>query len=373
MAGIYIHIPFCKQACSYCNFHFSISLRQKNDFLAALLKEIDFRRDYLAGEPVETIYLGGGTPSLLTPSQLDRIIKNIYEVFPIRGEPEITLEANPDDMDRVKIREWKNTGINRLSIGVQSFMDRELVLMNRAHDARQAMDCIRQAKESFPNISADLIYGTASLTEREWEENLDAAISLDLQHLSCYALTIEPKTPLARMIREKKAKDIDPDIQASQFVSLMKRLEQAGFEHYEISNFAKAGKRSRHNASYWEGKKYLGLGPSAHSYDKVSRQWNIANNTLYIQSLEKGELRFERETLTGAQILNEYIMTSLRTSEGCDLAYIRSLSDGESANTVRIKAESHIRIGRLYEDKQRLILTNSGKLFADGISADLFF
>jgi oxygen-independent coproporphyrinogen III oxidase len=374
MAGIYIHIPFCKQACNYCNFHFSTSLRMKNDFVASLLKEMIFRQEYLQGEVVETIYLGGGTPSLLPCGDLNQILKNLYTLFPVGADAEITLEANPDDIEKEKLAEWKKAGINRLSIGVQSFMEEELVLMNRAHNAVQALDCIRLAKEEgFSNISIDLIYGTANLSEDNWKKNVETAIGLDLQHLSCYALTVEPKTLLFQMIQQKKTKGINQDKQARQFVLLMEWMKTAGFEHYEISNFALPGKRSKHNASYWQGKKYLGLGPSAHSYDHVSRQWNIANNALYIESVEKNQLIFEKEELTEIQILNEYIMTSLRTMEGCDLSYILSRFGLEYADGIRMKAKGYENSGKLESGNERLKLTAAGKLLADGISADLFF
>src|SRR5258707_10715412 len=301
MAGIYLHIPFCRQACHYCNFHFSTSLHRKNDFVSALLKEMEARRDYIGPAAVETIYLGGGTPSLLTEEELGRILDKLHALFPIAHGAEVTLEANPDDMAASAIlKSWKQAGINRLSIGVQSFFEEDLRWMNRVHNAGQALKSIRQAQEAgLDNLSIDLIYGTPGLSDLRWEKNVEQAFLLGIPHLSCYALTIEPRTALDTMIRQHKKEDVDPDDQARQFLLLMDWIKAAGYEHYEISNFAQPGRRSRHNTSYWQGKPYLGLGPSAHSYDGiVSRQWNVANNALYI---DDPLLRVEKETLTPTQ------------------------------------------------------------------------
>ncbi|HEX4374716.1 MAG TPA: radical SAM family heme chaperone HemW, partial [Puia sp.] len=362
MAGIYLHIPFCKRACLYCNFHFSTSLANKNDFVSALLKEIGFQQQYLQHEIIETIYFGGGTPSLLTKDELFSIISELNATFKIAAEAEITLEANPDDITVEKLREWKTLGINRLSIGVQSFFDEDLKWMNRSHDAAQALNSITNAfVEGFNNITTDFIYGTSTLTDINWKKNIDKAIEMNVPHLSCYALTVEAKTALAKMIAQKKIKDVDQSDQSRQFLLLMNWLKQAGYEHYEISNFAKPGYRSRHNSSYWQGKKYLGLGPSAHSYNETSRQWNVSNNALYIESLKKNELSFEKEELTRIQKLNEYIMTSLRTKEGCDLNYVAN-EFGEQATDKLIKS------GKIYLEKSllninsKIILTDEGKL-----------
>ena len=374
MAGIYIHIPFCKKACHYCNFHFSTSLRSRNDFVAALLKEIVLQKEYLQQEPVETIYFGGGTPSLLSGGELMAIFEKLYHTFEINPDAEITLEANPDDINVAIMQYWKKTGVNRLSIGVQSFFESDLQWMNRAHDAVQALNSIKIAQDqSLHNISIDLIYGTPTLPDNNWEKNVGQAIALGIPHLSCYALTVEPGTALNKMIIQKKVENIYPDDQARQFALLMLWMEGAGYEHYEISNFAVPGKRSQHNSSYWQGKKYLGLGPSAHSYNGTSRQWNIANNILYIQSLDKNELSFEKELLTNVQLLNEYIMTSLRTTEGIDLNHLSEQFNPSARKIIEAKSSKYIDDLKLKRETSRLILTKEGKLFADGIAADLFF
>ncbi len=372
MAGIYIHIPFCKQACHYCNFHFATSLHYKNDFVAALLKEIELQKDFLNNETVETIYFGGGTPSLLKTEDLILIIEKIKTTSIVSAQAEITLEANPDDITEEKLLGWKETGINRLSIGVQSFFEEDLKWMNRAHTADQAVSSLQLAIQHFNNITIDLIYGTPQLTNKKWKQNVDTAISLNISHLSCYALTVEPKTPLDKMIKQHESEAADPDKQSEQFLLLMEWLEQAGYEHYEISNFAKPGRRSRHNSSYWQQKKYLGLGPSAHSFTGKMRQWNIANNSLYINSINKGIVPFEKEELTAVQQLNEFIMISLRTMEGIKLQVI-SDEFGVTSKEVLDKSKRFIENGLIKFENNSLILTKEGKLLADGIAADLFF
>lgn len=378
MAGIYIHIPFCKQACHYCNFHFATSLHYKNDFIAALLKEVVFQKDYLANEPVETIYFGGGTPSLLNIQDLLLVIEKIKAIFSVKKEAEITLETNPDDITEEKLTGWKTVGINRLSIGVQSFFEEDLKWMNRVHTSSQAVSSLQLAVEHFDNITIDLIYGTPQLTNEKWKHNVDTAIGLNIPHLSCYALTVEPKTPLDKMIKQHKSEDINPDKQSEQFLLLMHWLEEAGYEQYEISNFAKPHWRSRHNSSYWstgaggQRKKYLGLGPSAHSFNGKERQWNIANNNIYIESINKGTLSFEKEELTTTQILNEYIMTSLRTMEGLQLQAANNellAADKELLN----KSQKFINSGLMKLENDSLVLTREGKLLADGIASELFF
>lgn len=369
MAGIYIHIPFCRQACHYCNFHFATSLLRKNEFADTLLKEIELQRNYLGNEDVDTIYFGGGTPSLLPVTDLESQVKKIRSLFPVPGNAEVTLEVNPDDITVEKLEAWKKTGINRLSIGVQSFFDEDLVWMNRSHTAQQAIENLLMARQYFDNISIDLIYGLPALTDDKWKQNVEKAIAYNIDHLSCYALTVEPKTALQKMIRENKREDIDPDKQANQFLLVMQWMNEAGYEHYEISNFARRGFRSRHNSSYWQGKKYLGLGPSAHSFNGESRQWNVSNNTLYIESVKKGIIPAEKEILTPAQQLNEYIMTSLRTSEGIDLKKISR----EAKQKLQISGKKYIERGLIIEQQEHFILTREGKFLADGIAADLFF
>lgn len=375
MAGIYIHIPFCRQACHYCNFHFSTSLRKKNELVAALLKEMELQKGYLGGENIETIYFGGGTPSLLLISDLQLLIDQINQIFNIESEAEITLEANPDDINEENLSGWKSIGINRLSIGVQSFFDDELKWMNRAHNSKQSHKSLQAAIKYFENITIDLIYGTPLSTNEKWRYNVETALGYNIPHLSCYALTVEPKTNLYKQIQNKKTGNINPDLQSEQFLLLMQWMEEARFEHYEISNFCKPalpagrpGYRSRHNSSYWQGKKYLGIGPSAHSYDGMSRQWNVANNNQYIESLNEGIVPFEKEILTLKQKLNEYIMTSLRTKEGLNLARI----EDQYREAIKINSKKYIDGGLMKNENNHLILNNEGKLLADGIAAALF-
>jgi oxygen-independent coproporphyrinogen-3 oxidase len=393
MAGIYLHIPFCRQACHYCNFHFSTSLKGKNDFVAALLKEMRLRKDYIGGERVETIYFGGGTPSLLEEAELEAIMEGLrteFTIDPVAGttgaEPgtEVTLEANPDDITFDRLQAWKRIGINRLSIGIQSFYEEDLQWMNRAHNAAQAMESVRMAQgEGFDNISIDLIYGGPTLPDDHWKHNVEEAFGLRVPHLSCYALTVEPRTALDKMIHQHKKQDVDPEAQARQFLSLMDWTAAAGYDHYEISNFARPGKRSRHNSSYWQGKTYLGLGPSAHSFNGVSREWNVANNAVYIAALSGEEapeaaaggssIGGEKEILTPTQQLNEYIMISLRTMEGCDLQVVAERFGEEAAGELVRRTERYIEGSKIISNDKRLILTRNGKLLADGIASDLFF
>jgi oxygen-independent coproporphyrinogen III oxidase len=372
LAGIYIHIPFCRQACHYCNFHFATSLRYKDDFVTALLQEIALQKKYLDGAVVETIYFGGGTPSLLNIEDLKSILRQVNSHFTVAANAEITLEANPDDITEEKLTDWKNSGITRLSIGVQSFFEEDLIWMNRAHNAQQAIASLALAVKQFDNITIDLIYGSPGLTSEKWRQNVETAIELGIPHLSCYALTVEAKTPLDKMIKQLQAADISTEQQSIQFLQLMQWMEEAGYEHYEISNFAKPGWRSRHNSSYWQGKKYLGLGPSAHSYNEMERQWNISNNNIYIQSLKEGKLSFEKEVLTPAQRLNEYIMISLRTKEGVHLTRLQN-DFAINANDFITKANKHIANTTLIKQGNFLQLTTGGKLLADGIAADLFY
>ena len=374
MAGIYIHIPFCKQACHYCNFHFSTSLKQKDELIAALIKEIGITAPFITAGPIETIYFGGGTPSLLSPEDIQNILRSIKEKFTIDPLAEITLEANPDDISSSKLNEWAGTGINRLSIGIQSFLNEELLWMNRAHNSLQALDCIQLSRDAgFENFSVDLIYGSPLLSNEDLKRNVDILIEKKIPHISCYALTVEPKTALDKMIAQKKKAAVDPDKQAEQFLLLMDWLKEAGYEHYEISNFAKPGFRSKHNSSYWLGKPYYGFGPSAHSFNGNSRRWNIANNALYIQSLQKNSIPFEQEMLTSNQQLNEYIMISLRTMEGLDLAVVKERFGSALSEKLKTKSKKYTGGGKLVLQNDHLILTREGKLLADGIAADLFF
>lgn len=372
MAGIYIHIPFCKQACHYCNFHFATSLHYKDQLITALVKEIELQKDYLHNEVIETIYFGGGTPSLLNVEDLVLIIDKIQATFSVLPDAEITLETNPDDITDQKLTGWKEMGINRLSIGIQSLFDEDLRWMNRAHHASQAVESLQSARKHFDNITIDLIYGTPQLTNEKWKKNVDSAIALNIPHLSCYALTVEAKTPLHKMIQQHKSEDISPDKQSEQFLLLMQWLEEAGYEHYEISNFAKPGCRSRHNSSYWQGKKYLGLGPSAHSFDGNSRQWNISNNNTYIESINNSTVPFEKEELTPLQKLNEYIMTSLRTMEGISFETLATRFDIQQGDIIG-KAKKFTEDDLIKIEAASMMLTQKGKLLADGIAAALFY
>ncbi len=339
----------------------------------AIGTEASLRKDFIQ-EPINTIYFGGGTPSLLSVSELDFILTTLKDHYTVVADAEITLEANPDDISAEKLNQWFKSGINRLSIGIQSFFEEDLQWMNRAHNALQAKDCIEQARiAGFRNLTIDLIYGTPGLTNERWQENIQTALSLDIPHLSCYALTVEPNTALDHMVRKGQKKDVDTDLQATHFNILTQTLLAAGFEHYEISNFAKPGFRSQHNSSYWQGKPYLGLGPSAHSFDGAFiRQWNISNNPLYISSLQQGIVPFESETLTTTQKINEYLMTSLRTIEGISLSFLQNLWGEERVYDIMKSAAPHLDQLNIQLKDQHLILTPKGKFLADGIASDLF-
>jgi oxygen-independent coproporphyrinogen III oxidase len=372
MAGIYIHIPFCKQACHYCNFHFSTSLHYKDDVVKAIFKEINIRKNYLQGETVKTIYFGGGTPSLLSSSDLELLMQHIYSNFKVDKDAEITLEANPDDITEEKLIDWKQSGINRLSIGVQSFFEEELKWMNRAHNAEQAYHNLQLARIQFANITMDLIYGSPLLTDEMWKQNVEKAIDLDIPHLSCYALTVEEKTPLHKNIGLQKTPDVDNEKQARQFLLLMQWLRDAGYEHYEVSNFAKPGFCSRHNSSYWKGDKYLGLGPSAHSFNGKERQWNVANNQKYIFAIANGGVFYEKEILTERDKLNEHIMISLRTNEGLNLSTVEEKWGKEKAALIEQQLKTHVHQNEVNKKGFIYSLTDEGFLKADGIAASLF-
>ncbi|HVE61762.1 MAG TPA: radical SAM family heme chaperone HemW [Chitinophagaceae bacterium] len=367
-----MHIPFCKQACHYCNFHFTTSLFHKNELVTALLKEIEMQKDFFEGEKINTIYFGGGTPSLLPIADCRLLIDAVHQNFNVATDAEITLEANPDDINAAKLSGWKETGINRLSIGIQSFFEEELKWMNRAHTAEQARESLQLAIKEFDNITIDLIYGSPLLTDEMWKQNIQTAIQYDIPHLSCYALTVEEKTPLIKLIHLNKTTAVDSDKQAGQFLLSMQWLRAAGYEHYEVSNFAKTGYRSRHNSSYWKGDKYLGIGPSAHSYNGFARQWNIANNQQYIASITAGALPIETEVLTPANQLNEYIMISLRTTEGINMEHIEKNWGGEMKKTITQQLLPYLDRGLVRPTATGVQLTDEGMLRADGIAAHLF-
>jgi oxygen-independent coproporphyrinogen-3 oxidase len=376
LAGIYIHIPFCKQACTYCNFHFSTTLNLKNDLLKALKKEIILAGgSHTNSEKIATIYFGGGTPSLLATGEIADILATIKQYFSISPGAEISLEANPDDIQTPVLVEWMEMGINRLSLGVQSFNEQELRWMNRAHHAGQSLQSIDDILAAgFTNVSVDLIYGSPLLTNEAFIKNVNTILDKNIPHVSAYALTVEPKTALHKMISLQKSPPVDEARQAEQFEILLSMLEKAGFEQYEISNFARPGFRSRHNSSYWSGEPYFGFGPSAHSYDgKNIRWWNIANNALYIKSIEQGVIPSEEEKLTATQQLNESIMISLRTMEGLDLEKIKKQFGEDYEKKIVVNAQKYINDKKLIYDKAKLVLTKEGKFFADGIAAGLFF
>ena len=370
MAGIYLHIPFCKQACHYCNFHFSTSLKYKEEMVEAMLKELELQKEYLGGEIIETIYLGGGTPSLLGQRDLDLVFEKIISQFQISQFPEISLEANPDDLTVEKINALKNTPINRLSIGIQSFFEEDLKFMNRAHNAQEAETCIKNAQVAgFENLTIDLIYGSPTTPDVHWEKNIEKAIEFNVPHLSCYCLTVEPKTALDHFVKTGKAKPVDEEQAAHQFDILTNKLNASNYEHYEISNFAKDGFYSKHNSNYWKGKKYLGIGPSAHSFNGESRQWNMANNAKYMGSLKENKLNYEMEILTPEQQYNEYVMTALRTMWGIDFLKIKNMSQ---ADYFLKNINPFIEQKLIVENNGHFKLTNKGKFLADGIAAELF-
>jgi oxygen-independent coproporphyrinogen-3 oxidase len=373
MAGIYIHIPFCKRACHYCDFHFSTSLTYKSELLEAVVSEIRFQKNYLEGETVETIYFGGGTPSLLSADELNNIVNEITQIHAVAETAEITLEANPDDLTSKKIKDLRQTSVNRLSVGIQSFFDDDLAWMNRVHRGNEANDAVRRSQDAgFENITADLIYGYPLLTDFKWKTNLDRLFELDVPHLSAYSMTVEPSTALATFIRNKKQAPMNDQQSADQFMLLMDIADQRGFEHYEISNFCKPGHYSRHNANYWRGVKYLGIGPSAHSYNGETRQWNVASNPKYIQAINQRAMPAETEVLTETNRLNEYIMTSLRTIWGLDLTKLEAIATGASAEILKPSAEFFERAW-IEQRESNIFLTRAGKLYADHIAAALFF
>ena len=371
MAGIYIHIPFCKKACHYCNFHFSTSKKLLPQFINAITKEAELQKLFFS-ETVETIYFGGGTPSIIETIDLEKILTAIHKYYAVDSNAEITLEANPDDISEVKLIEWKSLGINRISLGIQSFVEEELSWMNRSHTASQAIQSIELIKNHFDNYSIDLIFGSPLLTKELWIKNIRQALVFQPPHLSCYALTIEEKTVLGNWLKNKKIAPINNDQQAEQFEILMGELETNNYLHYEISNYAKPGFESKHNSSYWQGKKYLGLGPSAHSFNGKSRFWNVANNALYISGIENGASVTEVEHLTTEQQFNEYIMISLRTSDGINENFVIKNWNEKTYQHFNFKIQNWLKTNHLERKNHQITLTQKGKLFADGIAADFF-
>jgi oxygen-independent coproporphyrinogen-3 oxidase len=372
MAGIYIHIPFCKQACHYCDFHFSTSLKKKDDLLSALVKELELRKDEFKRATVETIYFGGGTPSLLSNSELEVLIDSVFKNYQVALSPEITLEANPDDLSKDRIIQLSKSPVNRLSIGIQSFFEADLELMNRAHNKDEAKECLSEAIQHFDNISIDLIYGIPGASNAQWVENIKMALSYNVPHISSYALTVEPKTALASFIKKGVIDDVNDEQAHEQFHILKDMLEQEGFVHYELSNFGKEGYFSKNNSAYWQGKPYLGIGPSAHSFNGKQRGWNVRNNTKYIKAIQHNELPIEIETLTKTDQYNEYIMTGLRTIWGVSLQKVENDFGKVFKDYLIEQANVFINQHLLYIDDEHIRVTKTGQFLSDGIASELF-
>ena len=388
MSGIYIHIPFCKQACHYCDFHFSTSMKKKDEMILALAKEIRMRKSELLDcarsdkdEVVETIYFGGGTPSVLQIADLKLLIDEVYKNYTVSENPEITLEANPDDLTNLSVRaqsrtifeDYKSIGINRLSIGIQSFFEEDLTMMNRAHNSAEAKKCLQIATKYFDNISLDLIYGIPGMSNEKWKQNIDTALSFGIPHISSYALTVEPKTALNKLIQTGKIAKPNDDLAQEHFQILVETLEANDFIHYELSNFGKENYFSKNNSAYWLGKKYIGIGPSAHSYDGISRSWNVSNNALYIKSIQENKLPNEIEILSKTDRYNEYIMTGLRTIWGVSLDRIEKEFGNDYLDYLQKQSQKFISDELLYIENSILKPTSKGKFLTDGIASDLFY
>ncbi|MEO2063916.1 MAG: radical SAM family heme chaperone HemW [Christiangramia sp.] len=372
MSGIYLHIPFCKQACHYCDFHFSTSTRKKSRLVDMLCREMILRKSEIPAS-IETIYFGGGTPSLLSSEELQQIFETIFSNFQVAEDAEITLEANPDDLSEEKIAQLAASPVNRLSIGVQSFFEDDLQLMNRAHNETEALESLQAAKKHFENISIDLIYGIPGLTDEKWKENLKIALELEIPHISSYALTIEADTALEKFIEKGKLQPVEDEQYRRQFDILVQTLTQAGFEHYEFSNYGKTGFHSRNNMAYWLGKPYLGVGPSAHSFDGKQRKWNISNNSLYINSLEMEKIPQETEELSINDRYNEYVMTRLRTKFGVNVLELEQDFGRKYRDYFERNAENFLQQELMLRSDLVYLITKKGKFLSDGIAADLFY
>ncbi|WP_353779635.1 radical SAM family heme chaperone HemW [Winogradskyella sp. 3972H.M.0a.05] len=382
MAGIYIHIPFCKQACHYCDFHFSTSFKKKGELVEALKSELRLRKDEFSNTLVETIYFGGGTPSVLTIAELQSIIDEVYANYDVAENPEITLEANPDDLvgalsgaevpSKNSFNAYRTIGINRLSIGIQSFFEADLKLMNRAHNAEEAKRCLEEARAYFDNISIDLIYGIPGASNEQWIQNIETALSFDIPHISSYALTVEPQTALENFIKKGIIDNVDDEKAEQQFHILIDTLEASDFVHYELSNFGKEGYFSKNNSAYWQGKPYIGIGPSAHSFNGAQRSWNVRNNSKYIKAIAENELPSEVETLTVTDRYNEYIMTGLRTIWGVSLDKIETDFGKNYRSYLLEQAKGYIDDEFLYLHNDKLQVSKKGKFLSDGIASQLF-
>ena len=372
MSGIYIHIPFCKKACHYFNFHFSTNQNYKSAFIKAVCKELILRKLEYRNEEIQTIYFGGGTPTVIEVSELNTILKTVYKYYKVSDTPEITLEANPDDLDLENLKALSNTKINRLSIGIQSFHEPDLTAMNRAHNANEAKKCLEIATSYFDNITIDLMFGMPTMSEEQWRNNLQTAFGLGIKHLSCYALTVEPKTALEHFISKGSHPPMDDEVSAKHFEVLLEETSKHGLTHYETCSFGHPEYFSRHNTSYWLGKPYMGVGPSAHSFDGKSRSWNISNNTKYIKSLEANVRPFESEVLSVENRFNEYIMTGLRTIWGISLKKIETDFGLEIKNKLLENSEKFRASELLFLEENHLKITKTGKFLSDGIASDLF-
>ncbi|MDX6181268.1 radical SAM family heme chaperone HemW [Flavobacterium sp. Fl-77] len=373
MSGIYIHIPFCKQACHYCDFHFSTSMKKKDEIILALAKEICLRKIEFENDVVETIYFGGGTPSVLNTDEINFLINTVYENYQVAENPEITLEANPDDLSTERILELSKSAVNRLSIGIQSFFEDDLKMMNRAHNSAEAIKCLQEATHYFDNISLDLIYGIPGLTDEMWRQNIETALSFGVPHISSYALTVEPKTALKKLIDTGKIAEPQDEVASNHFMILVDMLQKNDFIHYELSNFGKENYFSKNNSAYWLGKKYIGIGPSAHSYDGKKRGWNIANNSLYLKSIQESILPLETETLSQSDRYNEYIMTGLRTIWGVSLQRIEEEFGWEYLNYLKKQSQKFLDDELVFIENNILKPTAKGKFLTDGIASELFY
>ena len=381
MSGIYFHIPFCKQACHYCNFHFSTSLRHKKRMLEAMRKELEWRKGYLPGARLDSVYFGGGTPSLLDGRELKALFRGVEAHFELAPEAEVTLEANPDDLTPEKIQQLRDTPVNRLSIGIQSFHQADLSFFNRAHNAAEALQCVARARAAgFQDLTVDLIYGAPTLTDAAWRDNVQRVIGLGVPHFSAYALTVEPRTALDYFVRKGKVPAVEEETAARHFEILVAIAGEAGYQQYEVSNFALPGHYARHNSSYWKGTPYLGIGPSAHSFDGQSRQWNIANNAKYLNAMAAPHLEaaqakglFEREALSLADQYNEYVMTGMRTQWGVDALALRERFGPAFLRHFRQSARPFLAEGQMAEESGRYWLPGTYRFLADGIAAALFW
>ena len=374
MSGIYIHIPYCKQKCTYCNFHFSTNIKNVEEMISAMLVEIENKKNYLKKNEIHTIYFGGGTPSFIESKKLNELLEKIKSLYKIIENAEITIELNPDDITETKLKELKSIGFNRLSIGVQSFFEEDLKFMNRSHSGKEAIDSIKLSQKSgFKNITIDLIYGLPNLSNTNWKKNLTKINALGIEHFSAYALTVEPKTKLDYLIKSKKINAISDDKVVEQFKILQEKTNNMGFVQYEISNFCKNENYSKHNSSYWKRKNYIGIGPSAHSFNGNQRQWNIKSNSKYIEKIKKKETYFEIENISIVEQYNEYILTSLRTIWGVNHDYLKLNFDEKINLNFKNSVKKWLDSKNVIKKKGNYHLTNKGMIIADSISSDLFF